>query len=792
MVLSVLENQKLPAWPAAGMMSGRVLMTKKLLVLAAMAWLNLAQAGGLIWPANQLLPSFSTPATNLECIDVSSSSFAEINLFTSLEGIVNRTQPQIVCVTTANGEGEFTWVTLHNLPYTTVSGYSAITTFQSNITGLVVTDTNQPDTLNLATTMAGVNNELICDPSLLPTLTNAPYNLRVVDDLRGRFANKYAVYGYLYTNYWPLCTHRIIAGLETNLAGPLRDYLVATKCATVWLDPGTSQDAALLGQFVSGMTPANGVYIGWWPNEGNGLTWIATYGIPVLASDYFWDASVFSGVPCPINVPPIPPPPPLQNKVYVSLILSDGDNIQYMQHAMKINWEDGNRGVVPIGWTTSSLSVNMDPAMLNYYWSTATTNDCLISGPSGAGYTHMELWSAANLAAYTSISDGYLQRTGLRFITVWDNVNSAIAKSYATNCPSLLGLGDQGGTYNAVDLGLRTIGLTPTYASTTNEMLSAITSAAASWNGTAPVFIMAQAVSWDLVPADMINIARSYSTNEFVFVRPDHLFMLYNQAYGPPAAATQSAVGITATGAQLQGTAMANATNTMAWLEWGANRNYGSQSAPTNLGNPGKSFVQVTANISGLQPRQIYHYQVVASNALGESLGGDKQFTTGGRLEAWGNGAGRRNKPAARIDECRANQLRRFSRIGLEKRWHSRGLGGEHERTDQCPGGVEQRHCRRGGNSAQRGAALEWHCRGMGRKWRRPNQRARGVEQCGRDCGGRLSHPGADREQYGDRVGFQHQWADECARGFKQCRQCGGGLCSQPGVAGKRHRDGVG
>ena len=42
------------------------------------------------------------------------------------------------------------------------------------MTGLVVTDPAQPDALNLATTIAGVKNELICDPSLLATLTNAP------------------------------------------------------------------------------------------------------------------------------------------------------------------------------------------------------------------------------------------------------------------------------------------------------------------------------------------------------------------------------------------------------------------------------------------------------------------------------------------------------------------------------------------------------------------------------------------------------------------------------------------
>ena len=619
-----------------------------LLVWLAILGLNcppLVKGTGLTWPVNQLLPTFSTPAPVLDCIDVSSASSAEIDLFASLEGIVNRTQPQVACVSSTDGEGAFTWLNLHNLPYTVTSGYNLILKYRTNFTGLVVTDPNLAHTLNLATTMAGVNNELICAPNLLATLTNAPYNLPIGDDLRGRFADKYAVYGYLYTNYWPQCTHRIIAGMGTNLDGNLRDYLVAAKVATVWLDPGTLnfQDKSTLALFMSGMTPANGVYMGWWPDEGNGLTWIANYGIPVLASDWFRNGSVFSGVVRPINVPDIPPPPPLQNKVYVALILSDGDNIQYMQHVMQMDWGNAARGSVPIGWTTESLAADMDPVMFSHYWGTVTTNDCLISGPSGAGYTHMELWNSANLTAFASLSDGYLQHSGLRVITIWDNVTTAVAQAMATNCPTLLGLTDQG-THNGVDLGLRTIALTPTYASTIPQMTSAISNAAASWNGTAPIFIAAQATVWSLGPADMLTIANMFNTNEYVFVRPDHLFMLANRVFGPPAAVTQAAVGIAPGSATLQGSVTGNATNSAAWLEWGTNLTYGSKSAATNAGS---SPAVVKANITGLKAQQTYHYRAAVSNALGMVWGADRQFTTGGRIRVLGYGAlGETNLPA--------------------------------------------------------------------------------------------------------------------------------------------------
>ena len=617
------------------------------LALVAVLCRQAVQANGLDWPTNKLLPAFSTPAAVLDCIDVTSVSSVENDLFTSLQGIVNRSQPRIACVV-GGQEGAFTWLNLHNLPYTLVNGYTSIMKYRTNVAGLVVTDPAQPHTLNLATTIAGVNSELICDPSLLSVLTNAPYSLPINHDLRGQFTDQYQVYRYLYTNYWPQCTHRILAGMDPNVHGVLREYLVATKCATVWLDPATLNftDQSVLGMFTSQMTPAQGLYVGWWPNEGNGLNWIYQYGIPVLASDYMVNASVFSGVLRSINVPEIPPPPPLQNKVYVSLILSDGDNIQYMQHAMKLRWDDSTRGKIPIGWTVSPLAADMDPVMLNFYWSTATRNDCLISGPSGAGYTHMQRWSAANLAAFAKVSQPYLERSGARVITIWDQVTAGIARAFATNCPTLLGLTDQtGGPYTSVNLGLCSIGLAPAYSSSTTDIISGITNAAKNWNGSAPLFLAAQAVVWNLTPTDLNTVASALDTNKYILVRPDHLFLLIKQISGHPLATATSARDISPSSATLEGFVVPNATNATAWFEWGTNAAYGTRTLATNVS--GNSVVLLRTAIGGLNVRTIYHYRLLASNALGVVYGSDKQFATGERLKSWGQGnLGQTNPPA--------------------------------------------------------------------------------------------------------------------------------------------------
>ena len=462
-------------------------------------------------------------------------------MFASLEGIVNRTQPRIACVSRRSGGDQLAWLKIHELAYHFVDGFSAVAKYKNEITGLVVTDPDQPDTLNLATTLAGLNDELICAPELLERLTNAPCNFEIKDDLRGRFADSTQVYEFLHTNCWPRCTHRVIAGLSGNTHAELRDYLIAIKSAVVWFNPASGADAAALKGFVADMQPANSVYLGWWPDEGRGLEYCGQFGIPVMASDFFDNGSLFSGVTQPVTAPPIPPAPSLENKIYVAMIISDGDNVQYMQHFMKRTWENPARGTVPIGWTVSPLSADLDPAMLNFYYRTSTTNDCLVSGPSGAGYTRLNFWKKGFVPAFTENSDRYLRRSGIRIITVWNKVTDVIADSFAANCPTLLGITSQeGGSYITFHGNLPVVGLAEhaSYADTVSQMNEAIAAAEKEWNGHSPLFVALQANAWNIGPADFRNIADSLDKNKFVVVRPDHLFMLIKQSLAPGHAAT--------------------------------------------------------------------------------------------------------------------------------------------------------------------------------------------------------------------------------------------------------------
>ena len=279
----------------------------------------------------------------------------------SLKGIVNARQPRIFSYEgDAFAEGPTTWLQSLGLGYNDVtSNYlSLITKYRSELSGIVVYDDTLRDTINLAQVIAHNQKVLVASPSQVGMLTAAPYNLPILADLRGQYSSKLAVYQALYNNYWPSLTHRVLFGLDpVNVVGSSREYATAIGAAAVWLDPRNAGEKALLDQFLASMG-AGSVYMGWWPDEGSGVTEASQYGIATVASDYSTNLTVHSGMSRSVAVKPTPAPPALQNKIYVGFIMSDGDNLQYVEHLLRKLWNDPGRGQVPMGWT-------MSPAMLD-------------------------------------------------------------------------------------------------------------------------------------------------------------------------------------------------------------------------------------------------------------------------------------------------------------------------------------------------------------------------------------------------------------------------------------------
>jgi hypothetical protein len=94
-----------------------------------------------------------------------------------------------------------------------------------------------------------------------------------------------------------------------------------------------------------------------------------------------------------------------------------------------------------------------------------------------------------------------------------------------------------------------------------------------------------------------------------------------------PAATTQGATSVSATGAALHGTVDPNGADTHYYFQYGPGNGYGSTTSTFNAGS-GNSGEAVSAVLSNLSPGMTYHYRLVATNSVSTSQGGDQTFTT--------------------------------------------------------------------------------------------------------------------------------------------------------------------
>jgi hypothetical protein len=94
-----------------------------------------------------------------------------------------------------------------------------------------------------------------------------------------------------------------------------------------------------------------------------------------------------------------------------------------------------------------------------------------------------------------------------------------------------------------------------------------------------------------------------------------------------PSALTGSATSISPFGATLQGTVDPGGAETSFVFEYGTEASYGLASATQDAG-AGTTPQEVSATLSNLSFGTLYHYRILASNALGQASGEDRTFQT--------------------------------------------------------------------------------------------------------------------------------------------------------------------
>lgn len=405
-------------------------------------------AEGIAWPKGQALPIFATPATTLDCIEVQALTGDERITFSALQGQVNRKQPRIYLLDARSDEGRDTWANTATIGfssrklYTRETKFDLVKKYAGEVEGLVLYDPSlSPHYRNLAGTVAGLRRALPVTAEVHERLQQHGIVLRVLVDLTElKYSLPTQIYEHLHQHYWAPCEKRLIVSARPDDRGGdlhhTRDIAAACGAAVVWLDNRIPAERETMRKFLGDMKAGEAVALGWYSTERSGITTASEFGIGALPADFYLNGSVYAGTDHRVQIPKVPRMPELTNKIYVAIFISDGDNIQYAQRAMRRIWDRSasSRGKVSLNWTMAPGLVDIGPGLLNYYYTTATANDCFVCGPSGMGYlmpyntlnepgAPAGLYTADRLRmdGYTRLTETYLQRSGLRVLTIWDD-----------------------------------------------------------------------------------------------------------------------------------------------------------------------------------------------------------------------------------------------------------------------------------------------------------------------------------------------------------------------------------
>ena len=494
------------------------------------------------------IPRFPRPR-HLDVADISTLPGDERLLLSTLQGNVNRSQPRIYLISPFE-EGPRAWLDELGLPVEEVSDpWELLVRYRAALRGAIVYDPDLPDSINVALTLAGLHDAVVASPRLLDRLSAQPDPLPILEDLRGRFRSALDAYRWQSKALWPRVNQRLLVGIPPTqngeaYGGLLQDYAVATRAMAFWLHPDEPQERRLF-EAILAAAPPNSPYFGWYPadvsGEFQGVELASARGVYTLAADYSANLSVFSGMPR-LRARTAASASrsaalPLENKIYLTLTFTEGDNLQYMQHRLRRLWDDSARGRIPLNWSVNPLAWEIAPTILGYYLRTRTKRDTLIAGPSGAGYMSPDVWPAEALPDFLRQSATCMRRTGIDVVWALNRrqgesqpLSAETARAYQAELAPLGILLNyepysqvtmlEGGLPQAITWGVNNA----------EDFTRAILSAAFQFDGQRPLFLSLGLFAWNLTPIDIVALTRELPS-EYQIIGVSDFFHLVTVAH---------------------------------------------------------------------------------------------------------------------------------------------------------------------------------------------------------------------------------------------------------------------
>lgn len=324
-------------------------------------------------------------------------------MLVSLQGLTNRDAPKLYIVHPPDFQWEITeplydfYERKHDVDFTAVeTADEAFSLFKKHAKGYVVWDKTVGASLNVAFTIAGLQDAVVVSEELIPLVKK--HGLKQIDDLRGRYTGKTdaEIYQDSYDRYWDQCINdavMLMGGHRGRTMQPaMADWGIQRKMFIHDLsaNPIHPEELALTKRLYEQMDPGSTIF-GWHPygkdTEEQATTLLSGYGFKMeglhnLPNLSFNSQFTFTEGFKFTNNHTVDRDAKLEaeDKIYISFVQSDSIGIGV--------WTKPGRGKLPFGWQVTMNWSKYSPAALEYFHESATPNDYFIGGLSGPGYMY--------------------------------------------------------------------------------------------------------------------------------------------------------------------------------------------------------------------------------------------------------------------------------------------------------------------------------------------------------------------------------------------------------------------
>ena len=346
----------------------------------------------------------------------------EYALATFLQGSINKKHPKSILIDVD------IYLEYANVPFVYCDLWDVVNEYINEFDGIALYDLAAGDAgINLAATVCAVENFLGVPRGILSKIEGKLPVCFDAADYKGTNAERQSK---IFDKYCDSLNpsgliHQVVLGDDYHLT--LRDFAISKGYFTFFTDEN-DEDLAFRRKVLLWANRNIPIY-GWTTNEIAFLKNVSAYGNYVIPMDWSANHSYFSlekEESVALKQKNTERTPLTPNKHYVAIVVSDGDNVQWLERDFSTTSTYGQRLRSPmnykINWTISPSMVELCPLVMQGLYNKAK-NDYFITGVSGIGYTNILTYPMEHIETYANLTSKAMAASNLKYMCMLDNTN---------------------------------------------------------------------------------------------------------------------------------------------------------------------------------------------------------------------------------------------------------------------------------------------------------------------------------------------------------------------------------